>query len=399
MAAIPFYEDTVPPLRGPSSKRAFSSSAPAWSGGEEGARHGPVAHARRRAPRRGPHIRAIFQSIAAKVDRNVPLLRLGSGESGAGPTSSRWSTTGIEYGDMQLICEGPTRSWPTALGPRQPEAGRNLHHLEPGRTRLVSHRDHLEDFSPSRTPTAATSSTTSSTPPARKAPASGTVHVRPWDQGRAPITLIAEGPFFAPHDLVLQGGARGPPSKILVGPEGPPSSTGDVTQNARGHPTRALRLQDRLLHPGLHAHAPRVGRLQVEAQLRRPSPSCGAVAVSSAAVFLGDIKAAFDRNPNLKQPHARRLFQRSPQAGAGRDGRRTVALGAQLGIAHADVLECALVLRFVSLRPPARQSASGAARTTSALTTYERTDKPRGQFFHSNWTGEGGTTSSTSYNA
>ena len=29
--------------------------------------------------------------------------------------------------------------------------------------------------------------------------------------------------------------------------------------------------------------------------------------------------------------------------------------------------------------------------------TYERTDKPRGQFFHTNWTGRGGNTASTSY--
>ena len=31
--------------------------------------------------------------------------------------------------------------------------------------------------------------------------------------------------------------------------------------------------------------------------------------------------------------------------------------------------------------------------------TYERTDKPRGEFFHTNWTGRGGTTASTTYNA
>src|SRR5580765_5075036 len=72
------------------------------SGGEEGARHGPSIMPGG-SPAAWPHVKSIFQGIAAKVDDNVPCCDW-VGEGGAGHYV-KMVHNGIEYGDMQLICE------------------------------------------------------------------------------------------------------------------------------------------------------------------------------------------------------------------------------------------------------------------------------------------------------
>src|SRR5881394_45933 len=72
------------------------------SGGEEGARHGPSIMPGG-SPAAWPHVKNIFQSIAAKVDNGVPCCDW-VGEGGAGHYV-KMVHNGIEYGDMQLICE------------------------------------------------------------------------------------------------------------------------------------------------------------------------------------------------------------------------------------------------------------------------------------------------------
>src|SRR5476651_1799545 len=72
------------------------------SGGEEGARHGPSIMPGG-SPAAWPHVKNIFQGIAAKVDGGVPCCDW-VGEGGAGHYV-KMVHNGIEYGDMQLICE------------------------------------------------------------------------------------------------------------------------------------------------------------------------------------------------------------------------------------------------------------------------------------------------------
>src|SRR5208282_3403431 len=96
-----FYEDTVRRYEALKQKGILFVGS-GVSGGEEGARHGPSLMPGG-APEAWPHIRAIFQSIAAKVDRNVPCCDW-VGESGAGHFV-KMVHNGIEYGDMQLIGE------------------------------------------------------------------------------------------------------------------------------------------------------------------------------------------------------------------------------------------------------------------------------------------------------
>jgi 6-phosphogluconate dehydrogenase len=115
------------------------------------------------------------------------------------------------------------------------------------------------------------------------------------------------------------------------------------------------------------------------------------------SAFLGKIKEAFDRNPGLPNllldPYFTGEIERA-QAG----WRRVVAAAAIQGIpvpcmssalAYYDGYRCG--------RLPA--NLLQAQRDFFGAHTYERVDKPRGEHFHTNWTGRGGTTASTTYNA
>ena len=115
------------------------------------------------------------------------------------------------------------------------------------------------------------------------------------------------------------------------------------------------------------------------------------------SAFLGKIKEAFDRNPKLHEPAARPLLHRRDRrrprpAGGGSAPRRSphgIPLPAMTSaLAYFD--------GYRSGRLPA--NLLQAQRDFFGAHTYERVDQPRGQFFHTNWTGRGGTTSSTSYN-
>ena len=107
------------------------------SGGEEGARRGPSIMPGGN-PAAWPHVKQIFQAIAAKVEDGTPCCDW-VGEDGAGHYV-KMVHNGIEYGDMQLICEAyrPAPAW------ARPDCGRTAHRLrrlEQGRARQLSHRD------------------------------------------------------------------------------------------------------------------------------------------------------------------------------------------------------------------------------------------------------------------
>ena len=113
--------------------------------------------------------------------------------------------------------------------------------------------------------------------------------------------------------------------------------------------------------------------------------------------FLGDIKAAYDRNPELSNLLLDPFFTTALKKA--QDGwRRTVALGATLGIPTPTFSNA---LSFYDSYRSARLPANllQAQRDYFGAHTYERIDKPRKEFFHTNWTGQGGTTASSTYNA
>ena len=112
--------------------------------------------------------------------------------------------------------------------------------------------------------------------------------------------------------------------------------------------------------------------------------------------FLGNIKEAFDRDPNLSNLLLDAYFKKSIET-AQAGWRRVVARAAENGI-PTPTFSAALSYfdGYRTERLPA--NLLQAQRDFFGAHTYERLDKPRGEFFHTNWTGKGGSTSSRSYN-
>jgi 6-phosphogluconate dehydrogenase len=112
--------------------------------------------------------------------------------------------------------------------------------------------------------------------------------------------------------------------------------------------------------------------------------------------FLGDIKHAFDQNPELTNllldPFFKQAIQQCQSA-----WRQVVATAVTKGI-PVPALSTALAFYdgFRSGRLPA--NLLQAQRDYFGAHTYERLDRPRGTFFHTNWTGRGGEVAAGSYN-
>jgi 6-phosphogluconate dehydrogenase len=113
------------------------------------------------------------------------------------------------------------------------------------------------------------------------------------------------------------------------------------------------------------------------------------------SVFLGEIKKAFDKNPNLENLLLDPFFKRAVTKGQA-SWRRVVTTAVKLGI-PVPAISSALTFYdgYRHQRLPA--NLLQAQRDYFGAHTYERVDKPRGQFFHTNWTGRGGQTSSSTY--
>jgi 6-phosphogluconate dehydrogenase len=113
------------------------------------------------------------------------------------------------------------------------------------------------------------------------------------------------------------------------------------------------------------------------------------------SAFLGKIKEAYDRNSKLVNLLFDPFFRKAIKD-AQRSWRNVVAVAAKKGIA---VPAFSTALGFYDSYRCERLPANllQAQRDYFGAHTYERIDKPRGEFFHTNWTGKGGTTSSGSY--
>jgi len=113
------------------------------------------------------------------------------------------------------------------------------------------------------------------------------------------------------------------------------------------------------------------------------------------SAFLDNIKQAFESNPDLENLLLDDFFGNAIQKG--QDGwRRIVILAAQLGI---PVPAISSGLNFFDGYRSERLPANllQAQRDYFGAHTYERLDRPRGEFFHTDWTGSGGDVSSSTY--
>ena len=113
------------------------------------------------------------------------------------------------------------------------------------------------------------------------------------------------------------------------------------------------------------------------------------------STFLGDIKAAFDKNPSLQNLLLDDFFKTKIHA-AQAGWREICVLAVQSGV-PCPAFQAALAYfdGYRSATLPA--NLLQAQRDYFGAHQYERIDKPRGEMFHTNWTGRGGTTASSSY--
>ena len=111
---------------------------------------------------------------------------------------------------------------------------------------------------------------------------------------------------------------------------------------------------------------------------------------------MGKIKEAYDKNGKLSNLLLDDYF-RGEVKKSQKGWRTVVAAAAKRGI---PVPAFSTALAFFDSYRSAVLPANllQAQRDYFGAHTYERVDKPRGEFFHTNWTGHGGTTASSTYN-
>jgi 6-phosphogluconate dehydrogenase len=354
------------------------------SGGEEGARHGPSIMPGGN-PDGWPHIKDIFQSISAKVDGQPCCDWVG--EEGAGHYV-KMVHNGIEYGDMQLICEA-YQLLRSSLG---------LHTKQLHEIFKKWNEAELNSYLIEITAQIFSTNDTDGTPlldkildvAGQKGTGKWTV-VNALDLGM-PLTLIAESVFA--RCLSAMKDERIEASKRLKGPE--ESFKGDAKEFTKS-------VAEALYASKIISYAQGFMLMRQAADEYHWKLNYGAVALMwrggciIRSRFLGKIKEAFDKNPTLKSLLLDDFFSTELQQRQ-KGWRRVVSTAAELGICTPCI---STGLSFFDGYRTANLPANllQALRDFFGAHTYERIDKPRGKFFHTNWTGTGGDVSSTSYNA
>jgi 6-phosphogluconate dehydrogenase len=355
------------------------------SGGEEGARTGPSIMPGGSAAA-WPHVKHIFQGIAAKVDDDVPCCDW-VGPDGAGHFV-KMVHNGIEYGDMQLIAES-YHLMKTLL---------NMNHDEMHRVYAEWNNGKLDSYLIEITAEIMAFKDTDGTPLLEKildtAGQKGTgrwTAIDALDKG-IPLTLIAEAVLARSLSALKE--ERQAAAEVLTGPGG--EFNGD----------KAAFVED--IRQALYA-AKIVSYAQGYMLLRAASEeydwdlNYGGIALMwrggciIRSAFLGKIKEAYDADPALPNLLLDPYFQVEVDA-AQAGWRRVVARAVEAGI-PVPAMSSALAFfdGYRHQRLPA--NLIQAQRDYFGAHTYERIDRPRGEFFHTNWTGTGGDTASTSYDA
>ena len=357
------------------------------SGGEEGARHGPSLMPGG-APEAWPHIQAIFQSIAAKVQNGVPCCDwVGSGGAGH---FVKMVHNGIEYGDMQLICEA-YQLLSVGLGLTNDQLADTFHQWNQGEldSYLIETTAHIFKFKDDQGDGYLIDKIVDAA--GQKGTGKWTV-LSGLDNG-APVTLIAEAVFARLISSLKD--ERVAASSVLAGPTGG-KFAGDVQAAIED-------IRQALYASKIISYAQGYMLLKNASEAYKWNLNLGGLALMwrggciIRSRFLGEIKLAYDRNPQLTNLLLDHFFTDALKKA--QDGwRRTIALAAKLGIPATTFSNA---LSFYDSYRCARLPANllQAQRDYFGAHTYERTDKPRGEFFHSNWTGQGGTVASTTYNA
>lgn len=353
------------------------------SGGEEGARNGPSIMPGGDISA-WEHVKPIFQAIAAKTPQGEPCCDW-VGDAGAGHFV-KMVHNGIEYGDMQLICEA-YQFMKDGLGMNYDEMhqafqswrGTELNsYLVDITTDILAYKD--EDGQPLVEKILDTAG--------QKGTGKWT-GVNALDMG-IPLTLITESVFArcvsALKDQRVQAAKLFPHGIIRI-------------EGNREEWLEALRLS--LLASKIISYAQGFMLMREASNAFNWQLNYGNTALLwregciIRSVFLGNIRDAYAANPDLvflgEDEYFRTILNTALPA-----WRKVVAKS----IENAIPMPCmAAAITFLDGYTCERLPANllQAQRDYFGAHTYERTDAPRGQFFHTNWTGKGGDTASSTY--
>ncbi|MDR2257809.1 MAG: decarboxylating NADP(+)-dependent phosphogluconate dehydrogenase [Treponema sp.] len=353
------------------------------SGGEEGALTGPSIMPGG-SPAAWPLVKPILQGIAAKVEGGLPCCDW-VGENGAGHFV-KMVHNGIEYGDMQLICETY-------------DLLKNLLGLNHGEMRDVFdrwNRGNLNSYLVEITRDILGYKDTDGQPLAEKIlDTAGQKGTGKWTGIAAlefgvPLTLIGEAVFS--RCLSAAKNERVRASKVFSGPKiaAPADKKAFIDD-----------LEKALYAAKVVSYAQGYLLMREAAREYKWNLNYGGIALMwrggciIRSVFLGKIKEAFDKKPDLENllldPFFTKIIEEAQDS-----WRRVVSAAVQNGI-PAPALTSALAYfdGYRNERLPA--NLLQAQRDYFGAHTYERVDKPRGEFFHTNWTGHGGSTSASTY--
>jgi len=353
------------------------------SGGEEGARNGPSIMPGG-DPEAWPLVKDIFQDISAKVD-GEPCCEW-VGQEGAGHFV-KMVHNGIEYGDMQLICEAYALM-EHALGMSFDEIQAVFSEWNKGvldsyliditKDIFTMRDDDGEPLIDKILDTAGQKGTGKWT------------GISALDLG-VPLTLIGEAVFARVLSSIKEERMRA--AKIL-------GSRPDYT--FIGDRQEALdSLRDALYASKIISYAQGFMLMTEAAKSNGWTLNFGEIALMwrggciIRSAFLKNIKEAYDNNPELENLVQDKFFT-DALLNAEAGWRKAAILAIESGI-PAPAFTSALSY-FDGYRSE-RVSANllQAQRDYFGAHTYERLDKPRGEFFHTDWTGHGGDVSSTTY--
>lgn len=352
------------------------------SGGEEGALHGPSMMPGG-SEAAWPLVKPLFQAIAAHADDGAPCCEwIGSGGAGH---FVKMVHNGIEYGDMQLIAE-VYQIMKLGLGMDNPAMAESFAAWNEGNldsylieiTRdILRYKDEEGRY-----------------PLDYILDKAGQKGTGKWTGQEAleegvPLTLVVEAVLA--RSLSAMKGTRLLASKAY----GQPHSS--IPQDVLS----LQDLQDALYASKIVSYAQGFMLMRQSAQTHAWELNFGEIASIWRAgciirsVFLGRIKEAFDADPALENLLLAPYFKQAIQAAL--PGWRRVAAAALLHGIAVPCISSALAFfdGFTSERLPANMLQ--AQRDFFGAHTYERIDRPMGEYFHTDWTGEGGATASTVY--
>jgi 6-phosphogluconate dehydrogenase len=353
------------------------------SGGEEGARHGPSIMPGG-DPEAWPLVKDIFQSIAAKVD-GEPCCQW-VGQDGAGHFV-KMVHNGIEYGDMQLICE--------AYSLMENALGMSCDDMHEAFKRW--NKGVLDSYLIEITADILAMKDVDGEPLVDKildtAGQKGTgkwTGISALDLG-VPLTLIGEAVFARILSSLKDERVR---ASGILGPRPSVANDEDVDDCIKA-------LHDALYASKIISYAQGFMLMREAAEEQGWDLNYGEIALMwrggciIRSTFLGNIRDAFDKNPKLENLVLDKFFTDALRM-AETGWRKAVLLAVTHAIpAPAFTSALSYFDGYRSERLPA--NLLQAQRDYFGAHTYERIDKPRGEFFHTDWTGHGGNVASTTY--